>query len=68
MREDQAVPVPCFRRPATEPVSALSTGASDAGSLSERLAEEMVGTPVKKEGVEDLLWAMTMLPEFQLIY
>ncbi|HXT39353.1 MAG TPA: DUF1549 domain-containing protein, partial [Candidatus Angelobacter sp.] len=33
-----------------------------------RLAEEMVGTPVKKEGVEDLLWAMTMLPEFQLIY
>ncbi|PYM11664.1 MAG: hypothetical protein DME18_13390 [Verrucomicrobia bacterium] len=33
-----------------------------------RLAEEMVGAPVKKEGVEDLLWAMTMLPEFQLIY
>ena len=33
-----------------------------------RLAEEMVGTPVKREGVEDLLWAMTMLPEFQLIY
>ena len=33
-----------------------------------RLAEELVGMPVKKEGVEDLLWAMTMLPEFQLIY
>jgi len=33
-----------------------------------RLAEELVGTPVNKEGVEDLLWAMTMLPEFQLIY
>jgi hypothetical protein len=33
-----------------------------------RLAQEMVGSPVKKEGVEDLLWAMTMLPEFQLIY
>ena len=33
-----------------------------------RLAEDMVGSPVKKEGVEDLLWAMTMLPEFQLIY
>ena len=32
------------------------------------MAEEMVGTPVKKEGLEDLLWAMTMLPEFQLIY
>jgi len=33
-----------------------------------RLAEEVVGSPVKKEGVADLLWAMTMLPEFQLIY
>jgi mono/diheme cytochrome c family protein len=33
-----------------------------------RLAQEMVGAPLKKEGVEDLLWAMTMLPEFQLIY
>ena len=33
-----------------------------------RLAEGMVGSPVRKEGVEDLLWAMTMLPEFQLIY
>jgi len=28
----------------------------------------MVGTPMKKEGVEDLSWAMAMLPEFQLIY
>jgi hypothetical protein len=33
-----------------------------------RLAEEWVGTPIQKEGVEDLLWALTMLPEFQLIY
>jgi hypothetical protein len=33
-----------------------------------KLAEELVGQPVSKEGVEDLLWAMTMLPEFQLIY
>ena len=31
-------------------------------------ALEMVGSPVRKEGVEDLLWALTMLPEFQLIY
>ncbi|MEO6036154.1 MAG: DUF1549 domain-containing protein [Verrucomicrobiota bacterium] len=31
-------------------------------------AEAIVGEPVKKEGVEDLLWAVTMLPEFQLIY
>jgi hypothetical protein len=34
----------------------------------QELAEELVGTPVQKEGVEDLLWAMIMLPEFQLIY
>jgi len=33
-----------------------------------RLAQETVGSPLNKEGVEDLLWAMTMLPEFQLIY
>jgi mono/diheme cytochrome c family protein len=37
-----------------------------AGEL--RLAEELVGSPVKQAGVEDLLWAMTMSPEFQLIY
>jgi mono/diheme cytochrome c family protein len=32
------------------------------------LSKEMLGSPVKPEGVEDLLWAMAMLPEFQLIY
>ncbi|MDQ6631862.1 MAG: DUF1549 domain-containing protein [Verrucomicrobiota bacterium] len=37
-------------------------------SAEMKLAEELVGQPIKKEGVEDLLWAMTMLPEFQLIY
>jgi hypothetical protein len=38
-------------------------------SASERkIAEQVVGRPVQKEGVEDLLWAMIMLPEFQLIY
>jgi hypothetical protein len=31
-------------------------------------ALEVLGTPVRKEGIEDLLWALTMLPEFQLIY
>lgn len=31
-------------------------------------AIELVGNPVKKEGVEDLLWALVMLPEFQLVY
>jgi mono/diheme cytochrome c family protein len=31
-------------------------------------AEEILGNPVQREGVEDLLWAMVMLPEYQLIY
>jgi hypothetical protein len=32
------------------------------------LAAGLIGQPAKAEGVEDLLWAMAMLPEFQLIY
>ncbi|MEO6005446.1 MAG: PSD1 and planctomycete cytochrome C domain-containing protein [Opitutus sp.] len=32
------------------------------------LATPLLGKPVRKEGIEDLLWAITMLPEFQLIY
>jgi hypothetical protein len=31
------------------------------------IAKQVVGDDVKAEGVEDLLWAMMMLPEFQLI-
>src|SRR5262245_15132168 len=33
-----------------------------------QLAEKFLGGEIKNEGVEDLLWAMVMLPEFQLIY
>ena len=33
-----------------------------------KLAEELVGSPVQKEGVADLVWSLAMLPEFQLIY
>ena len=33
-----------------------------------QLATRMVGQPVQKAGVEDLIWGLTMLPEFQLIY
>ena len=33
-----------------------------------QLARELVGQPAQPAGVEDLLWAVTMLPEFQLIY
>jgi hypothetical protein len=28
---------------------------------------ELIGSPVQRQGVEDLLWAMAMLPEFQVI-
>jgi mono/diheme cytochrome c family protein len=33
-----------------------------------KLATAVVGDKPTKEGVEDFLWAMAMLPEFQLIY
>jgi mono/diheme cytochrome c family protein len=33
-----------------------------------KLALELIGSPAKQEGVEDLLWSVAMLPEFQLIY
>jgi mono/diheme cytochrome c family protein len=33
-----------------------------------QLARDLVGKPAQPAGVEDLLWAVTMLPEFQLIY
>jgi len=33
-----------------------------------QLAMSLVGQPVQKTGVEDLLWGLTMMPEFQLIY
>ncbi len=32
------------------------------------LASQLVGTPADPAGVQDLLWALTALPEFQLIY
>ena len=31
------------------------------------IAERIVGSPAKAPGVEDLVWALAMLPEFQLI-
>jgi hypothetical protein len=36
-------------------------------ATEQRLALQVVGSPARTEGVEDLLWAVTMLPEFQLI-
>ncbi len=31
-------------------------------------AFELIGSPVTAEGIQDLLWTISMLPEFQLIY
>jgi hypothetical protein len=31
------------------------------------MARELVGTPATAQGMADLLWAVFMLPEFQLI-
>ncbi|MBC8002592.1 MAG: DUF1553 domain-containing protein, partial [Opitutaceae bacterium] len=33
-----------------------------------KLAVTLTGAPVQSEGLADFLWALTMLPEFQLIY
>lgn len=33
-----------------------------------QLAKELLGEPLKEEQVEDLLWSVAMLPEFQLVY
>ena len=38
------------------------------GTKELALARELAGQPVQESGVEDLLWTVTMLPEFQLIY
>ena len=43
---------------------ALARKPTDA---EKQVALEMLGKPVKPEGVADFLWALTMLPEFQLI-
>jgi mono/diheme cytochrome c family protein len=39
-----------------------------ASAAETQAARELVGQPVSKEGVADLLWAVVVLPEFQLIY
>ena len=34
---------------------------------SERLRRDLLDSPPTPQGVEDLLWAVIMLPEFQII-
>ncbi|MEX2285784.1 MAG: DUF1549 domain-containing protein [Planctomycetaceae bacterium] len=46
-----------------------TTALGRAPSSGERtVAAELVGSPPMRDGIADLLWALTMLPEFQLIY
>jgi hypothetical protein len=33
-----------------------------------QVSRELLGQPARKAGVEDLMWSLAMLPEFQLIY
>jgi hypothetical protein len=40
----------------------------DPSTREKELSLEMTGDPVAEEGVQDLLWAVAMLPEFQVIY
>jgi mono/diheme cytochrome c family protein len=54
-------------RELVETVFAKSLGRNPTGEES-KLALELIGSPAKQEGVEDLLWSVAMLPEFQLIY
>jgi len=37
-------------------------------TVEKELAENLLGRPPQREGVEDFLWSMVMLPEFQLVY
>jgi hypothetical protein len=43
-------------------------GRAPGSSELENARELLGGTESKQQAVEDLLWAVTMLPEFQLIY
>jgi hypothetical protein len=38
------------------------------GKTEKAVAIDLLGQPTRQEGVEDFVWAMVMLPEFQLIY
>jgi Protein of unknown function (DUF1549)/Protein of unknown function (DUF1553)/Planctomycete cytochrome C len=54
-------------RKVVDHVYALALGRKPTGPEL-HLAENLVGRKPQPDGVEDLLWAVAMLPEFQLIY
>ena len=41
--------------------------AGATGHVGSTAAKELLGSPATAEGMADLLWAVVMLPEFQLI-
>ena len=45
----------------------IQTRSRKPTEAEKKLAVEMLGNPVTADGVADFLWAVTMLPEFQLI-
>jgi hypothetical protein len=45
----------------------LSAFGREPSAEEKRFAAELVGSPATAEGVQDFLWVVTMLPEFQLI-
>ena len=59
------------KQPGAEPLitGLFLQGLARPPSESElEMSAQLLGSPVRADGVEDLLWAMSMLPEFQLIY
>ncbi len=45
----------------------LKTLSRSPTAAERTLAEKVVGSPARNEGVQDLVWMLAMLPEFQLI-
>ncbi len=62
-----ALPAPADSRTLVESLFRQSINRPPS-TVESRIAMQMVGSPANREGVEDLLWVLTMLPEFQLIY
>jgi len=58
---------PAANRDLVARLYAKALGRKPTGTES-KLADELLGKKVGKEAIEDLLWALAMHPEFQLIY
>ena len=63
-------PNPAAQAPTTKLVDQLYLSALGRVPTDEErsIAAIFTGSPATAEGVTDLLWALTMLPEFQLVH